>query len=62
VMTDITPRGYIMIPPFARISRKFISLAGGVSTAAAEATSAERKKNVTEKWRHFMNERDSIEQ
>ena len=55
VMTDITPSGYIMMPPFARISRKFISWSGGTGdSAAAEATSAERKKPTTEKWQHFM--------
>ena len=55
VMTDITPSGYIMMPPLARISRKFISLTAGTGvSAAAEATSAERKKTATEKWQHFM--------
>src|SRR6478735_1722868 len=62
VTTDITPSGYIMMPPFARISRKFISLtAGAEASVAAETVSAERKNPAADKWQHFMNKWESID-
>src|SRR6478609_8258816 len=55
VMSDITPSGYIMNPPFARISRKLDSLtADAGASGAADAMSAVRKNPATEKWQHFM--------
>jgi hypothetical protein len=51
-----------MIPPLARISRKFISVVTGTGVgAAAEARRAERKNPTTEKWQHFMKVWESID-
>jgi hypothetical protein len=58
VITDISPSGYIMIPPFTMISKKFISITVGTGvSAAAGAASAERKNPAIEKWQHFMDVR-----
>jgi hypothetical protein len=55
VMTDIKPSGYIMIPPFARISRMFVCLiCGDADSAAAERVATVTKKLAIEIWQHFM--------